>query len=84
MGLEDWKHLIPRAAHLYILIYSVPIYIWNLFKKIMNHIYTLLNNGNSHYNGIFGVNPAVDEFCEKMGYKVNHTGEWFATWWFVK
>jgi hypothetical protein len=42
MGLEDWKHLIPRAAHLYILIYSVAIYILNLLKRIMNYIYTIL------------------------------------------
>jgi hypothetical protein len=42
MGLEDWKHLIPPAAHLYILIYSVPIYIWNLLKRIMNYIYKIL------------------------------------------
>ncbi len=28
MGLEDWKHLIPRAAHLYM--------------RIMNYIYTIL------------------------------------------
>ena len=41
MGLEDWKHLPPRPAHLYILIYSVPTYIWNLLKEIMNYIYTI-------------------------------------------
>ncbi len=38
-GLETFK---PRAAHLYILIYSVPIYIWNLLERIMNYIYTIL------------------------------------------
>ncbi len=42
MGLEEWKHLIPRAAHLYILIYSVPTYIWNLLKRIKNDIYNIL------------------------------------------
>jgi hypothetical protein len=42
MGLEDWKHLLPHAAHLYILINSVPIYIWNLLKGIINYIYTIL------------------------------------------
>ncbi len=42
MGLEDWKHSLPRAAHLYILIYSVPTYIWNLLKGIMNYIYSIL------------------------------------------
>ncbi len=42
MGLEDWKYLIPRAVHLYILIYSVPTYIWNLLERIMNYIYIKL------------------------------------------
>lgn len=36
------------------------------------------------YIGEFGVNPAVDEFCEKHGYEVNHTDEWFSSWYFVK
>jgi hypothetical protein len=31
-----------------------------------------------------GVNPAVDEFCDKHGYKPNVTKEWFGTWWFIK
>jgi hypothetical protein len=34
----------------------------------------------SHYNGKFGVNPAVDEFCEKYGYEPSVTNEWFGTW----
>ena len=42
MGLEDWKHLIPRAAHLFILIYSVPLYIWEIIKGIMKNIYIIL------------------------------------------
>lgn len=37
------------------------------------------------YGGKFGVNPAVDEFCEQNGYKVNHTvDEWASSWYFVK
>jgi hypothetical protein len=36
------------------------------------------------YHGIFGVNPAVDEFATKHGYKVNVTQEWFGTWYFIK
>lgn len=36
------------------------------------------------YTGMFGVNPAVNEFCEKYNYKVNKTDEFLATWWFVK
>ena len=34
----------------------------------------------NHYNGKFGVNPAVDEFCKKHGYEPSVTNEWFGTW----
>ncbi len=45
------------------------------------HIYS----GDRHYNGIFGVNPAVDEFCEENGYTVNVIkGDFFNTWYFIK
>lgn len=41
--------------------------------------------GNAgQYHGIFGVNPAVDEFCHEFNYKPNITKEWFGTWWFIK
>lgn len=71
------------SGHDYILMdwYNDPNFLENKKDK---HIYTFTTDGKPFYNGIFGVNPAVDEFCEKMGYKVNHTGEWFSTWWFVK
>ena len=37
------------------------------------------------YAGIFGVNPAVDEFCEANQIPVlNLTAEWTATWFFFK
>jgi hypothetical protein len=39
------------------------------------HIYS-----NNFYHGVFGVNPAVDEFCEKNGYDSQVTKEWFGTW----
>jgi hypothetical protein len=39
---------------------------------------------NAEYAGMFGVNPAVDEFCEKEGYSLNRTGEWLGTWWIKK
>jgi hypothetical protein len=42
IGLEDWKCLPTRAAHLFILIYSVPFYIWTILKGIMNYIYIIL------------------------------------------
>lgn len=39
---------------------------------------------STEYLGLFGVNPAVDEFCEKHKYKPLFTSEWFGTWYFVK
>jgi hypothetical protein len=34
----------------------------------------------SFYHGVFGVNPAVDEFCTKYDYELKVTSEWFGTW----
>jgi hypothetical protein len=34
--------------------------------------------------GVFGVNPAVDEFCQKYGYTLNLTKEWFGSWYIKK
>lgn len=48
------------------------------------YIYTSRLDGTPIYNGVFGVNPAVDEFCGKNGYTPNITKEWFGTWWFIK
>ena len=48
------------------------------------YIYTSMLDGTPIYNGVFGVNPAVDEFCNKHGYTPNVTKEWFGTWWFIK
>lgn len=36
------------------------------------------------YYGVFGVNPAVDEFCLKNNYELNHTKEWDSTWFIFK
>lgn len=36
------------------------------------------------YAGVFGVNPAVDEFCQRMGYDLTLTDEWTASWHFIK
>ena len=47
-------------------------------------IYTFSSNGDKIYNGIFGVNPAVDEFCKINKYLLNLTNEWFGTWWIIK
>jgi hypothetical protein len=32
------------------------------------------------YYGVFGVNPAVDEFCKEHSYNLTLTSEWFGTW----
>ena len=44
-------------------------------NKKDKHIYS-----NNFYHGVFGVNPAVDEFCTKKGYELKITKEWFGTW----
>lgn len=38
----------------------------------------------AEYAGMFGVNPAVDEFAKEKNYKVYKTDEFLATWWFIK
>ena len=49
------------------------------------HIYFNNVSGPMEYAGIFGVNPAVDEFCKDNNYEVNLNNEaWFDTWWFIK
>jgi hypothetical protein len=47
------------------------------------HLYNI-NDGKMYYSGVFGVNPAVDEFCEKYGYELDVTTEIWGTWWIVK
>lgn len=34
----------------------------------------------AHYAGLFGVNPAVDEFADKNNLKIVLTKEWLGTW----
>ena len=34
--------------------------------------------------GIFGVNPAVNEFCSANNYTLNSTSDFFANWWIIK
>lgn len=38
----------------------------------------------SIYAGVFGVNPAVDEFCKKNNYELQVTQEWLGTWFIIK
>lgn len=61
--------------------YNDPNFLPNAKDK---YIYTFNTEGDSFYHGVFGVNPAVDEFCKENGYKNNVTEEWFGTWWFIK
>ena len=41
-------------------------------------------NSDYEYAGIFGVNPAVDEFCQKNGYDLTITNEWCGSWFIQK
>lgn len=34
--------------------------------------------------GIFGVNPAVNEFCSNNNYNLNLTNDFFGNWWIIK
>jgi hypothetical protein len=43
------------------------------------HIYS-----SNFYHGVFGVNPAVDEFCTQNEYHSQVTNEWFGSWWLKK
>lgn len=36
------------------------------------------------YMGVFGVNPAVDEFCKKYEYELRVTSEWLGSWYVKK
>tara|TARA_Y100000034_G_scaffold30942_1_gene37816 strand:- start:1605 stop:2231 length:627 start_codon:yes stop_codon:yes gene_type:complete len=36
------------------------------------------------YGGVFGVNPAVDEFVRDTHYNLSVTKEWTGTWYFIK
>lgn len=47
-------------------------------------IYLHTEDGGSCYAGMFGVNPAVDEFCKSHRYDLNITNEFLATWWIIK
>lgn len=53
--------------------YNDPNFLPNKKDK---HIY----DNNGYYFGVFGVNPAVDEFCERNNYEKIITEEWFGTW----
>jgi cephalosporin hydroxylase len=52
--------------------YNDPNFLENKKDK---HIW----NGD-FYHGVFGVNPAVDEFCKKFNFNLTITKEWFGSW----
>lgn len=37
-----------------------------------------------NYAGVFGVNPAVNEFVKREGYELKVTDEFLGTWWIIK
>jgi len=52
-------------------------------NKKDKHIYNT-QNGVKYYNGVSGVNPAVDEFFEEKGYEIDVTTEFWGNWWIIK
>lgn len=76
--IELWFPKIKRGGYLwghdYINLdwYNDPNFLENLKDK---HIWS-----NNFYHGVFGVNPAVDEFCKKNNYEPIITNEFFGTW----
>lgn len=46
--------------------------------------YNLLTPDQLEYSGVFGVNPAVDEFAAKHGLQFNVTEEYYGTFWTIK
>ena len=49
--------------------------------KINKHIFS----PDGYYMGLFGVNPAVNEFCSINNYKFLTTEqEWYSSWYFIK
>jgi hypothetical protein len=54
--------------------YNDPHFLENKKDK---HIW---GEGGKFYHGVFGVNSAVDEFCNENNYIQTITSEWFGTW----
>lgn len=53
-------------------------------KDIPLYLYPDGKPDEAQYAGMFGVNPAVDEFASDNGYLVQKTDEFLGTWWFIK
>lgn len=59
----------------------------NYKKGIKDQDVWIWEKGNyeeKNYAGVFGVNPAVDEFLDETGYELNKTEEFNSTWWIIK
>ena len=65
------------------------------YSTILNNDYLLVENGKDrqifsynsegrYFAGIFGVNPAVDEFCKLHNKKPKVTDEFWGSWYFTK
>ena len=78
--IELWYPKVKRGGYLcghdYIKIdwFNDPNFAEN---KIDKHIW---NENGQFYHGVFGVNPAVDEFCKEHNYTPTITDEWFGSW----
>lgn len=76
--IEYWYSKVKKGGYLwghdYIKMdwYNDPNFLSNKKDK---HIYS-----KNFYHGVFGVNPAVDEFCSKNNYEPVITNEFFGTW----
>ncbi len=76
--IQFWYSKVKRGGYLwghdYLKLdwYNDPHFLPNKKDK---HIWS-----NNFYHGVFGVNPAVDEFCEKNNYTPTITKEFFGTW----
>lgn len=52
---------------------NIPLLLWNEATP-----------DKKNYAGLFGVNPAVDEFVTTHNYELNVTDEFLGTWWILK
>jgi len=57
---------------------------WKIPPFAENGIDKHIWSDGGFYHGVFGVNPAVDEFCSQNNYSLNLTDEWFGTWFIQK
>jgi hypothetical protein len=83
--IDDWYRKVKKGGlvmgHDYL-----PDYFYNGKEEKNQALYTFPDGKpeEAQYAGMFGVNPAVDEFAKEKNYKVYKTDEFLATWWFIK